>query len=159
TTLGWNGSNNLYVLDQQDGLLQIVGKLENLANGERIYAVRYLGDTAFVVTFRQTDPLFTVDLSDPANPHVIGELRVPGFSLYLQMVAPNFLLGFGRDADVNGRTQGLELSLFDVSDLSAPIMVQHLSLSPPDGNPRWMYSPAETDHHAFIFNPSSGDLT
>lgn len=114
--------NNLYVLN---GLLQHVGSVENLAEGERIYSVRYVGDTAYVVTFRETDPLFVVDLKDPAKPVVKGQLKLPGFSEYLHPIDQNTLLGLGVNTVVTqygGVIQdGLKLSLFDVSDPSNPM--------------------------------------
>ena len=96
------------------------GRLDGLGKGERIFAVRYFGDLATVVTFRQTDPLYTVDLSDPAAPRLAGELKVPGFSSYLHPVGDGRLLGVGQDADAEGRTTSLQLSLFDVSDPASP---------------------------------------
>lgn len=114
-------TNNLYVLN---GLLQPVGSVENLAEGERIYSVRYVGETAYVVTFRETDPLFVIDLKDPAKPVVKGQLKLPGFSEYLHPVDENTLLGFGVNTVVTqygGVVQdGLKLSLFDVSDPANP---------------------------------------
>ncbi|HIZ19274.1 MAG TPA: beta-propeller domain-containing protein [Firmicutes bacterium] len=106
--------NNLYTLNQS---LQIVGKLEGLAKGERVYSVRFNGEVGYFVTFRQVDPLFTVDLEDPANPQVLSALKIPGFSDYLHPYAPGLLLGFGQQADpYTGATQGLKLAMFDVSD-------------------------------------------
>jgi Beta propeller domain/RTX calcium-binding nonapeptide repeat (4 copies) len=104
--------------------LDVVGKLEGLAPGERIFSSRFQGDYGFVVTFRQVDPLFTIDLSDPTNPKVAGELKIPGFSEYLQVIeqdGKSLLLGVGRDADpVTGRAGALKVSLFDVSNPNAP---------------------------------------
>ncbi len=113
--------NNLYVLD---GQLQPVGSVENLAEGERIYSVRYVGDTAYVVTFRETDPLFVIDLSNPAKPLVKGQLKLPGFSEYLHPIDKNTLLGLGVNTVVTqygGVVQdGLKLTLFDVSNPADP---------------------------------------
>lgn len=109
--------NNLYVLNQY---LQPVGSITGLAKGERIYSVRYMGDMAYVVTFRQVDPLFAIDLSDPANPKVLGQLKIPGFSEYLHPIDENTLIGFGVNTKElpsgTVREDGLKLSLFDVSD-------------------------------------------
>ncbi len=114
-------TNNLYVLN---GLLQPVGSVKGLAVGERIYSVRYVGDTAYVVTYRQTDPLFVIDLQDPTKPVVKGQLKLPGFSEYLHPINENTLLGFGVNTVVTqygGVVQdGLKLSLFDVSDPANP---------------------------------------
>ncbi len=113
--------NNLYVLN---GLLQPVGSVENLAEGERIYSVRYVGETAYVVTFRETDPLFVIDLSNPAKPQVKGQLKLPGFSEYLHPIDKNTLLGLGVNTVVTpygGVVQdGLKLTLFDVSNPANP---------------------------------------
>lgn len=106
-------SNNLYVLDS--GMRQI-GRLEGLAPGERIYSVRYLGEMAYVVTFRETDPLFAIDLSDPRAPKVLGQLKIPGFSEYLHPLDDGLLLGIGQSVDERGTANGVKLSMFDVSD-------------------------------------------
>ncbi len=105
--------NGLYVLD---GNLQLAGSLENLAPGERIYSARFFDNTAYFVTFRETDPLFSVDLSDPTNPTLLGELKIPGFSEYLHPYGDGLLLGIGYDADEDGRQTGIKLTMFDVSD-------------------------------------------
>lgn len=107
-------SNSLYVLD---GKLKPVGAIENLAKDERVYSVRFMGKTAYFVTFRQVDPLFSADLSDPENPRIIGKLKIPGFSNYLFPFGNGKLLGIGSDADENtGRTKGIKLSMFDISN-------------------------------------------
>lgn len=107
--------NGLYVLDEN---LQVVGKLEGLAPGERIYSARFFEKTAYFVTFRETDPLFSVDVSDPTNPVLLGELKIPGFSEYLHPYGDGLLLGIGYAADEDGRQTGIKLSMFDVSDPS-----------------------------------------
>lgn len=113
--------NNVYVLDDK---LQTTGLLENLATGERIYSARFIGDRAYLVTFKQTDPLFAIDLQDPKAPKVLGELKIPGYSTYLHPYADNILLGFGRDTETNASgvttNKGLKLGLFDVTNPSAP---------------------------------------
>src|SRR5205807_2322356 len=100
TTIGepWGGGsnpsvNNLYVLDES---LKTVGSLENLAPGERIYSTRFLGKRAYMVTFRNVDPLFAIDLADPAKPAVLGQLKIPGYSDYLHPYDENHLIGFGK---------------------------------------------------------------
>jgi uncharacterized secreted protein with C-terminal beta-propeller domain len=114
--------NNVYVLDDK---LKPVGILENLASGEQIYSARFMGDRAYLVTYKQTDPLFAIDLKNPSAPKVLGELKIPGYSTYLHPYADNLLLGFGRDTEVSSsgavKTKGLKLGLFDVTDPSAPI--------------------------------------
>lgn len=107
-------SNALYVLD---GELQLVGEIGDLAPGETVYSARFMGDTGYFVTFRQVDPLFSADLSDPASPQIIGELKIPGFSEYLHPYGEGRLLGIGMDVDEEGvTTEGVKLSMFDISD-------------------------------------------
>ena len=106
--------SNLYVLDKD---LKQVGAVEELAKSEQIYSVRFMQGRANMVTFRQVDPLFVIDLKDPKNPTVLGELKVPGFSSYLHPYDETRLIGFGKQADDSGRTTGLKLSLFDVSNV------------------------------------------
>lgn len=105
--------NAVFVLDEN---LDICGKVENIAKDENIYSARFMGDYGYFVTFRQTDPLFVVDLSDPLNPKILDELKVTGFSDYLHPWADNVLLGVGKEADEEGRSTGVKLSLFDISD-------------------------------------------
>ena len=100
-----------------DSTLEKVGEITDLAKGERVYSVRFMGDTAYFVTFRQTDPLFSVDLSDPKSPKLLGELKIPGFSEYMYPYGDGLLLGFGMDAnEQTGRTTYLKLSMFDITD-------------------------------------------
>ena len=107
-------SNSLYVLN---GELKQIGAIEDVAPDERVYSVRFMGDTAYFVTFRQVDPLFSVDLSNPKNPKIIGALKIPGFSNYLFPYGDGKLLGLGMEADEEtGRTSGIKLSMFDISD-------------------------------------------
>lgn len=109
-------SNSLYVLDKN---LKVSGKIENLAKEERIYSARFMGDTGYFVTFRQTDPLFSVDLSNPKQPKILGELKISGFSEYLHFYADNLLFGIGMEADEeNGRTEGMKLSMFNIQNPS-----------------------------------------
>lgn len=116
-----NNVNNLYVLDKD---LQIVGEIENLAKGERIYSVRFIGDKAYMVTFVQTDPLFVIDLSEPTNPIVLGELKIPGYSKYLHPYDETHLIGFGENTKENEFggivADGMKMALFDVSDPNKP---------------------------------------
>ena len=121
-----------------------VGLVDGLGKGERIYAVRFMGDLGYVVTFRQTDPLYTIDLSDPAHPVMTGELKIPGYSAYLHPVGQDLLLGVGQDADLSGRTLGSQITLFDVSDPAHPTRVDTIHI---DG----ASSEAEWDHHAFTY--------
>lgn len=118
-------SSSLYVLDLQ---LNPLGAVEGLAPEERIYSVRYIDDMAYVVTFKQVDPLFAIDLSDPANPKVMGQLKVPGFSEYLHPIDGDTLLGLGYNTKTTPEgttvTDGLKLSLFDVGDPLNPTETQ-----------------------------------
>ncbi|MDD2980118.1 MAG: beta-propeller domain-containing protein [Hespellia sp.] len=108
-------SNALYILDED---LELLGKIEGLAKDETVYSARFMGDSGYFVTFRQTDPLFSVDLSDPENPKILDYLKIPGFSEYLHPYGDGQLLGIGMDADDNGITGGVKLSMFDISDPS-----------------------------------------
>ena len=132
------------VLGVTDGELKAIGRVGDLGRGERIYAVRYVGETGFVVTFRQVDPLYAVDLSDPAHPELKGELKIPGFSSYLHPIDENTLMGIGQDATENGQIQGAQVSLFDISDLTNPRRTDKLSFG--SGN-----SEVEYDHRAFLY--------
>ncbi len=144
-----DGQSYLTTLRLQGGALTQVGQLDGLGRGERVYAVRMLGDDAYVVTFRQVDPLFTIDVHDPAHPRLAGKLELPGYSAYLHPVAPGLLLGIGQDVDPKtNEPTGTQVSLFDVSDLSHPTRVATLSLG--QG-----WSAAESDHHAFLYWPAT----
>ncbi len=127
-----------------DGALTQVGQVGGLGEGQRIFGVRFVGTTGYVVTFRQTDPLYTIDLSKPEAPRVVGELEIPGYSAYLHPLGDGLLLGIGQEADATGRTQGTQVSLFDVSDLAHPKRTQHVVY----GNGS---SDAEFDPHAFLW--------
>ncbi len=110
-------TNNLYILNNE---MEIVGKVEDLAKGELIESVRFVGNMAYVVTFRQTDPLFVIDLSNPEKPTVKGELKIPGFSEYLHPITENLLVGVGKDGTETGTNGDCKVSLFDVTDPYAP---------------------------------------
>lgn len=114
---GDNLVNQLYILDEN---LETKGLLKDIAKGERIKSVRFTGNTAYVVTFIQTDPLFVIDLSDPQAPVILGELKIPGFSTYLHPVSDSLVLGVGRDGTDTGTNGGMKVSLFDVSDPKNP---------------------------------------
>ncbi|HSJ73456.1 MAG TPA: beta-propeller domain-containing protein, partial [Miltoncostaeaceae bacterium] len=140
--------SSVAVLAEREGRLAPVGRVGGLGRGERIFAVRFIGDRGYVVTFRQTDPLYALDLSDPARPAVRGALKIPGFSSYLHPVDESTLVGIGQAADGAGRTLGAQVSLFDVSDLSAPRRIAQRAL---DGD----WSEAESDHHAVLWWPAT----
>jgi len=148
-------ANNLFVLASQSGHLHVVGSLTGLAPGERIRSARFMGDRGFLVTFRNVDPLFTLDLSDPTDPTVVGELKIPGFSSYLHPVGQDHLIGLGRNVNPEtNRDEGMQLSLFDVSDFANPVRVDVYEFGE-DWSDR---SEAEHDHHAFSYFPESGIL-
>ncbi|MDG6101135.1 beta-propeller domain-containing protein [Dactylosporangium aurantiacum] len=137
-------SSAVYVLRLNGGRLTEVGHVGGLGRSERIYSVRFIGTTGYVVTFRQTDPLYTLDLRDPAAPKVAGELKIPGYSAYLHPAGDGRLLGLGQDATEQGRVQGMQVSLFDVRDPARPARVaQHQR--------KGGSSEAEYDPHAFLY--------
>lgn len=151
-----NESSNVFVLQQQGDKLVTVSSLTGLSPGERIYSARFLGDQLYLSTFHQVDPLLSIDLSDPLNPTVDGQLEVPGFSSYLQQWGDHFLVSIGQDADPEtGRVTGLQLSLFDIGDTQNPQLVSTYKLS----ITAWdTYSQAQWDHHAFSLFDEEGIL-
>ncbi|HEY3260402.1 MAG TPA: beta-propeller domain-containing protein [Pseudonocardiaceae bacterium] len=155
TTLGWPAQagteSTVYVLAQRGAELAIAGKVGGLGKGERIYAVRFVGPVGYVVTFRQTDPLYTLDLRDPAAPKVSGELKITGYSAYLHPAGDGRVIGVGQEASEAGRVQGTQVSLFDVSDPAAPRRIAQYHL--PGGS-----SEAEFDPHAFLYWAATGTL-
>lgn len=141
TTVGQNSwlfpaesVNDLYVLNDK---METIGSLQNLAQNERIYSARFIGDTAYLVTFKQIDPFFVIDLSSPTAPKVAGELKIPGFSSYLHPLAENIILGVGQE---EGQ---VKLSLFDVSNPSNPTEVNKYNM-----NEFW--TEVQNNHHAFL---------
>lgn len=137
---------NLFILDMD---LNEIGSLTDLAKGEQIYSVRFDGDTAYIVTFYQTDPLFTIDLSAPTSPTVKDELKITGFSTYMHRWEDNLLLGFGQEATEDGIVTGLKLSMFDVSDESNAVEADKVMLNP-EGN--FDYSEALYNHKAILID-------
>jgi uncharacterized secreted protein with C-terminal beta-propeller domain len=111
-------SNNVYALDEE---MKILGKLEGLAPGEKIYSTRFAGDRVYMVTFKQVDPLFVIDIANPEEMQVVGSLKIPGFSTYLHMIDENHILGFGNETTINEwggvSNGGIKITLFDVSDV------------------------------------------
>lgn len=137
-------TNALYVLNEN---LEVVGKVEGLAEGEEIYAARFMGETGYFVTFRQTDPLFAVDLSNPRKPKVLSELKVSGFSDYLHFYGEDRLLGIGMEADEEtGRQEGMKLSMFDISNPEKVEEIAKLSLE------QYEYSEALYNHKAVLIS-------
>ena len=142
----WNPTQTaVTVLREGSGQLTAIGEVDGLGKREEITAVRWFGDLAVVVTFRQTDPLYTVDLSDPTAPRVLGELKITGFSSYLHPVGGDVILGIGQSATRSGRTRGSQISTFDLSTTSR---IQKLDLAA-------SYSPVEDDARAFTYLPDS----
>ena len=139
------GQSFLTTLTLRDGRLAQLGQVGGLGKGERIYAVRFIGDVGYVVTFRQVDPLYILDLSTPAEPKVRGELKVRGYSAYLHPVGDDLLLGIGQDATDTGQRLGTQLSLFDVSDLAKPRRLHQRTVA------AGASSDVEYDHHAFLW--------
>ena len=151
-TWGWSSDPSesvVTVLALRGDELSQVGQVTGLGLTERIYAVRFMGDVGYVVTFRETDPLYTLDLTDPTDPRVVGELKIMGYSAYLHPVGDDLLLGVGQDADAQGRLLGTQLSLFDVSDPADPRRIDAATLG--EG-----MSDVEYDHRAFLHWPATG---
>ncbi|WP_436496732.1 beta-propeller domain-containing protein [Actinokineospora sp. HUAS TT18] len=142
--------SSLAVLTRRGAELVELGRVDGLGKTERIQSVRFIGDTAYVVTFRRTDPLYTVDLADPAKPKVTGELKITGYSAYLHPVAANRLLGVGQDATDQGRVTGTQVSLFDISGGQAKVVTQFQL--------KGASSEVENDPHAFLYWAEKGLL-
>lgn len=157
-------TNNVYVLD---GALKATGALEDVAPGESIYAIRFMGKRAYMVTFLHVDPLFVIDLSQPSAPNILGKLKIPGYSDYLQPYDETHLIGIGKEVDASidanlvhtenavyyTAIQGVKLALFDVSDVANPIEVYKEVIGD-----RGTESLATKDHKAFLFDKEKGLL-
>jgi uncharacterized secreted protein with C-terminal beta-propeller domain len=139
----------VHVLAQRGARLVEIGSVGGLGKGQRVSAVRFDGPTGYVVTFRQLDPLYTLDLSDPAHPRARGALELRGYSAYLHPVTDGRLLGVGQDATAGGQLLGTQLSLFDVSDLAHPARLDALPLGAGS-------SQVEFDARAFTYWPATG---
>jgi hypothetical protein len=132
-------------------VLAPVGQVSGLGQGEQITSVRFLGDTGYVVTFRQVDPLYTIDLSTPTAPKVAGQLELAGFSAYLHPIGPGLLLGVGTDVSPsNNEPNGSQLELFDVSDAAAPKLLQKTLIGTGSS------TQVTSDHHAFLYWAPTG---
>ncbi len=142
-------ANDLFTLTLGDRTLSPAGEVRDLAPGEQIFATRYVEDKAYVVTFRQIDPLFVIDLADPARPTVLGELKIPGFSEYMHPLnGGTHLLTVGVDGDEDGFTNGIALQIFDVSSPTEPKLAHKLPLGDSGG---WSWSEALNNHKALTF--------
>jgi uncharacterized secreted protein with C-terminal beta-propeller domain len=141
--------NHVYVLDAS---LKIVGRIENIAPGERIYSARFIGDRGYIVTFKKVDPFFVIDVKDPFSPKILGWLKIPGFSDYLHPLDDDHILGIGKDT-VGAEEgdfawyQGMKISIFDVTNVSSPV-----ELSKYEIGDRGTDSPALYDHKALLFD-------
>jgi len=146
TTGNWRETslNHLYVLDKD---LKIIGSVEDLAKGERIYSTRFIGKRAYMVTFKQVDPLFVIDLSNPEKPEVLGYLKITGFSDYLHPYDEDHIIGIGKEATEQGRFLGLKISLFDVSDVQNPIEESEIEIGDRGTDSNALYN-----HRAFLFD-------
>ncbi|MEA2027552.1 MAG: beta-propeller domain-containing protein [Campylobacterota bacterium] len=148
----WSGdtTNSIFTLQESGYDLNVAGYLGSLGKeGETIHSVRFMADKGFVVTFRQTDPLYTLDLSNPLNPQKVGELEIDGFSQYMHIVDENRLLTIGRDANNEGVQQGISIQLFNISDFANPTLADKITIG--DNS---YYSEALYDHKAFIYRNS-----
>jgi len=156
-TLNNNTDNSLYILDEN---MNISGKITGIAKGERIYATRFIKDRAYVVTFKTIDPLFVIDVKDPTNPTILGELKIPGYSSYLHEYDENHIIGIGQDTTeiydkdntgkiINTRyvTNGMKMAIFDVTDVNNPKQ----QFSTKIGNKN-TYSDVLYNHKAFLFS-------
>lgn len=148
---GENLINQVYVLDSN---LETVGLLKDIAKGERIKSVRFTGNTAYVVTFVQTDPLFVIDLTDVTAPKILGELKIPGYSAYLHPVGDGLVMGVGVDGTETGTNGGMKVSLFDVSDPTKPVECGKFTMSGYNSENRQVYvdSDAYYDHKALCWD-------
>jgi len=164
TTIGeqWNEAgapsvsrNNVYVLNAD---LEVVGSVADIAPGETIYSVRFMGKRAYMVTFKKIDPFFVIDLSNPRSPKILGALKIPGYSDYLHPYDENHIIGFGKDAVDDGKSdfawyQGMKIALFDVTDTKNPKQLFTTSIGD-----RGTQSPLLSDHKALLFDKERGLL-
>jgi len=156
-TLNNNSDNSLYILDKN---MNIAGKITGIAKGEKIYSTRFIKDRAYIVTFKTIDPLFVIDVKDPKNPTILGELKIPGYSSYLHEYDENHIIGIGQDTtEINDKdemgniistryvTNGMKMAIFDVTDVENPIQ----QFSTKIGN-KSTYSDVLSNHKAFLFS-------
>ncbi len=141
-------TNQLYILDEN---LEVIAKIEDMARGEKIYAVRFIGKIGYVVTFKEIDPLFVIDLSEPTNPKIKGELKIPGYSSYLHPYDENHIIGIGYNTKSNGyggiTNANMKMSMFDVSDLENPKEMFSIDI----GN-EYAYSEITYNHKALFYH-------
>ncbi len=155
TTIGyvWDdenpSQNNIFIFDEN---LDRISSIEGIAEGEQIYSSRFMGDKAYLVTFKKIDPFFTIDLSDPYNPKIMGYLKIPGYSDYLHPYDENHIIGIGKETVESSYGnfawyQGIKIALFDVSNFENPKEVDKIIIGD-----RGTDSPALHDHKAFLFD-------
>lgn len=148
-------NNNLYILNKNN-LDETLGKIEGIAPGENIYSTRFVGDKAYMVTFKTTDPLFVIDTSDVHNPKILGKLKIPGYSNYLQPFDENHIIGLGKEAEVDKSGnfawyKGIKLALFDISDVNNPVELSNVVIGD-----RGSDSEALNNHKAILFSKEKG---
>lgn len=166
TTLGdvWDtenlSQNNLYILDSN---LNLTGSIEGIAPGEKIYSVRFMGDRAYMVTFKKVDPFFVIDVSDPGDPRILGKLKIPGFSDYLHPYDENHIIGFGKEAidaseeQISARNldfawyQGLKVAMFDVTDVNNPVELYKVVIGDRGTDSELLHN-----HKALLFDKDKG---
>jgi uncharacterized secreted protein with C-terminal beta-propeller domain len=148
TTRGSYEYNNVFVLDAG---MKTIGSLTHIAEQEKIYSARFIGDRLYLVTFRRIDPFFVIDLSAPASPKILGKLKIPGYSDYLHPYDATHIIGIGKETGTNEwggvSTKGIKLALFDVSDVANPKQIDKVEIGDPGSD-----SAALSDHKAFLFD-------
>lgn len=147
-----NNSSEETSVDTFDKQMNRLGSLSKLAKGERIYSVRFMGEKLYLVTFKQVDPFFVIDMKEPAQPKVLGYLKIPGYSSYLHPIDKNHILGIGNDVDFDGtfvRNSGVKISMFDVTDVKNPKQISNVVLGKGGS-----HTPVSHDHKAFLYNPN-----
>jgi hypothetical protein len=147
---GGGQDNGVHVLRLDGDELVEIGAVRGLGRGEQIQGVRFDGPRGYVVTFRQVDPLYVIDLSNPTNPEMVGELKIPGYSTYLKPIGDDRLIGVGMSGTDTGQITGVQVSLFDVSDPAAPRQVATAEIA------EW--SEATWDPHAFLWWEPTGQI-
>jgi hypothetical protein len=144
TSKGWSTSSGVYVLNME---MELVGSVDDIAPNERMYSARFVKNRVYLVTFRRVDPFWVINLTDASNPHVLGELIIPGWSDYLHPYDENHVIGLGKEATTTGRTQGVKLSLFEVTDVTNPQELSKYVIGD-----RQSSTIAASDPHAFLFD-------
>ena len=141
--------NNVYVLNES---LDTIGTIENIAEGEEIYSVRFIDAICYLVTYEQIDPFFVIDIEDPKNPQILGELKIPGYSTYLHPYDEDHIIGIGMENDT------VKINLFNVADVSNPKALATYHIKDQENEYYWMYSSALYEHKAFLFDKEKNRL-